>query len=328
MRLKICRKKCENPINLLKNVCQTRYVPILAFLSKSDIFKYKIGHHNTTQPPGNLPERCRAKGMAVLLGQPRSGELPWESSVSKLKQKQKETEQRTAEPRNAAGPMEDMYSSQPLENRDQTWKITSQTLHLAFRFHLFSMFILLFKAFRAMKHFFQSPGLRTAHSRRSQWLNSPMGPISKVGKFWSTSSSKTELERISWTIFGGCFFSCLFQCRPIFSNHQCAKKTAQHSLCLIILFPWLLTKPVNHKSISYRFHPCASMLASSCPKLRGTLIAPSVPPSIDQPQAKRLRLTTKFPENPPQFLLFPLRSWSFIVSKYDESPLQVETSWK
>ena len=90
-------------------------------------------------------------------------------------------------------------------NRDQTWKITSQTLHLAFRFHLFSMFILLFKAFRAMKHFFQSPGLRTAHSRRSQWLNSPMGPISKVGKFWSTSSSKTKLERISWTTFGGCF---------------------------------------------------------------------------------------------------------------------------
>lgn len=212
MRLKICGKKMwehqakfasHEPIE--KNVCQTLYVPILAFLGKSDIFKYKIGHHNTTQPPGNLPERCRAKGMAVLLGQPRSGELPWESSVSKLKQKQKETEQRTAEPRNAAGPMEDMYSSQPLENRDKTWKITLQTLHLAFRFHLFSMFILLFKAFRAMKHFFQSPGLRTAHSRRSQWLNSPMGPISKVGKFWSTSSSKTKLERISWTTFGGCF---------------------------------------------------------------------------------------------------------------------------
>lgn len=108
----------------------------------------------------------------------------------------------------------------------------------------------------------------------------------------------------------------------------CKKNSTTFTLSHNTLFLIANPKPVNHKSISYRFHPCASILASSCPKLRGTLIAPSVPPSIDQPQAKRLRLTTKFPENPPQFLLFPLRSWSFIISKYDECPLQVETSWK
>ena len=74
--------------------------------------------------------------MAVLLGQPRSGELPWGSSVSKLKQKQKETEQRTAEPRNAAGPMEDMYSSQPLEKQGSNLKdhIADSTSCISFSF--------------------------------------------------------------------------------------------------------------------------------------------------------------------------------------------------
>lgn len=57
---------------------------------------------------------------------------------------------------------------------------------------------------RSQRQRFHSSGFCTRHSRRSQWLNSPMGPTSNLGKFCSTTYRKI---RSKWPLkrpfFGG-----------------------------------------------------------------------------------------------------------------------------